>query len=398
MTQHDWLDRYQATLMNNFGMPKRVFVRGEGITLWDADGRSYTDMFSGIAVGGLGHAHPAITEAVSRQLGTLGHISNLFASPPQIELAERLATLATGGTANRNARVYFANSGTEANEAAFKITRLTGRTRLVAMEGSFHGRTMGALALTSTAQYREPFEPLPGEVTFVPYGDLDALAAAVDDQTAAVVLETIQGESGVTVPPDGFLHGARQITADHGALLWVDEVQTGIGRCGEWLTCVTDGGEPDLITLAKGLGNGVPIGACIALGPSAELLTPGSHGSTFAGNPISAAAGLAVLDVIEGEQLLARARAAGDYLVQAVLGMGHPQITGIRGRGLLRGIELANPIAAQAGEAMLDAGWIINAPRPGILRLAPPLIVSDSTIDEFCGVLGRILDQVSAHE
>ncbi|MGI5952397.1 MAG: acetylornithine transaminase [Brooklawnia sp.] len=398
MTQHDWLDRYQATLMNNFGMPKRVFVRGEGITLWDADGRAYTDMFSGIAVGGLGHAHPAIIEAVSRQLKTLGHISNLFASSPQIELAERLATLATGGAAGRKARVYFANSGTEANEAAFKITRLTGRTRLVAMEGSFHGRTMGALALTSTAQYREPFEPLPGEVTFVPYGDLDALAAAVDDQTAAVVLETIQGESGVTVPPDGFLQGARQITANHGALLWVDEVQTGIGRCGEWLTCVTDGGEPDLITLAKGLGNGVPIGACIALGPSAELLTPGSHGSTFAGNPISAAAGLAVLDVIEDEQLLGRARAAGDHLVQAVLGMGHPQITGIRGRGLLRGIELADPIAAQVGEAMLDAGWIINAPRPGILRLAPPLIITDSTIDEFCLVLGRTLDQVSTDE
>ncbi len=241
MPQQDWLARYGEAMMHNFGTPKRVFVRGEGFHLWDDDGVQYTDMFSGIAVGGLGQAHPAVIEAVTRQLGTLGHISNLYASQPQIELAERLDGLATGGDPAKKARVYFANSGTEANEAAFKITRLTGRTRLVAMEGSFHGRTMGALALTATAKYREPFEPLPGEVSFVPYGDLAALEAAVDDQTAAVIVETIQGENGVVTPPEGFLAGVRAITREHGALMWVDEVQTGIGRCGEWLTSVADG-------------------------------------------------------------------------------------------------------------------------------------------------------------
>lgn len=397
MTQTDWLARYQATMMNNFGVPKRVFVRGEGMRVWDADGNRYTDMFSGIAVGGLGHAHPEVTAAVTKQLGTLGHISNLFASEPQIELAERLAALATGSDPNRTARVYFANSGTEANEAAFKATRLTGRTKIVAMEGSFHGRTMGALALTSTLAYRQPFEPLPGEVSFVPYGDLAALRAAVDDQTAAVLLETIQGESGVVVAPDGFLAGARQLTREHGALLWVDEVQTGIGRCGEWLTSVTDGGEPDLITLAKGLGNGVPIGACIALGPSGELFTPGSHGSTFAGNPISAAAGLAVLDVIGSQDLLAQGRAAGEYLRAAVLGLGSSQIIGVRGRGLLLGIELASPIAAAVADELLALGWIVNAPRPTILRLAPPLLITNQIIDQFGAVLAQAIARVGGN-
>lgn len=392
MSQDAWLGRYQHAMMNNFGRPKRVFVRGEGARLWDADGKVYNDMFSGIAVGGLGHAHPAITRAVTEQLGTLGHISNLFASEPQIALAERLAALATGGDAGKLARVYFANSGTEANEAAFKLTRLTGRTKVVAMEGSFHGRTMGALALTSTAKYREPFEPLPGEVLFVPYGDTDALAAAVDDQTAAVILETIQGESGVVVPPEGFLTSAREITRAHGALLWVDEVQTGIGRCGEWLTSVADGADPDLITLAKGLGNGMPIGACIALGPAAELFTPGSHGSTFAGNPVAAAAGLAVLDVIASEGLLDRAVELGQYLRDAVLGLGHPTVTGVRGRGLLLGITLGAEVAPQVAEAMLEAGWIINAPRPGVLRLAPPLVIETGMIDEFVVALGAALD------
>lgn len=396
--QHDWVNRYDAIMMHNFGLPKRVFVRGEGVYLWDADGNKYTDMFSGIAVTGLGQAHPVVVSAVADQLATLGHTSNLFASPPQIALAERLAAIATGGDPAKAARVYLGNSGTEANEAAFKATRLTGRTKLVAMEGSFHGRTMGSLALTSTAKYREPFEPLPGDVTFVPFGDADALAAAVDDSTAAVVLETIQGESGVVVPPDGYLAQVRAVTRQHGALLWVDEVQTGIGRCGEWLTSVADGLEPDLITVAKGLGNGVPIGACLAIGPAGELFTPSSHGSTFGGNPVAAAAGLAVLDVIEADGLLERSRSMGEYLSAAVLGLGHRQVLGVRGRGLLRGIEIASEIAPQVADAILDAGWIINAPRPALLRLAPPLIVTTEVIDEFAAVLARTLDAVGGND
>lgn len=355
-------------------------------------------MFSGIAVTGLGQAHPAVVSAVADQLATLGHTSNLFASPPQIALAERLAALATGGDPAKAARVYLGNSGTEANEAGFKATRLTGRTKLVAMEGSFHGRTMGSLALTSTAKYREPFEPLPGDVTFVPFGDAEALAAAVDDSTAAVVLETIQGESGVVVPPDGYLAQVRAVTRQHGALLWVDEVQTGTGRCGEWLTSVADGLEPDLITVAKGLGNGVPIGACLAIGPAGELFTPSSHGSTFGGNLVAAAAGLAVLDVIEADGLLERSRSMGEYLSGAVLGLGHRQVLGVRGRGLLRGIEIASEIAPQVADAILDAGWIINAPRPALLRLAPPLIVTTEVIDEFAAVLARTLDAVGGND
>ncbi|GAA2178798.1 acetylornithine transaminase [Brooklawnia cerclae] len=390
--QAAWLARYEATMMHNF-TPTRVFVRGAGTQQWDADGKQYTDMFSGIAVGGLGHAHPAVVEAVSKQLATLGHISNLYASPPQIALAERLAGFATAASPGAVARVYFANSGTEANEAAFKATRLTGRTRIVAMDGAFHGRTMGALAVTSTAKYRVPFEPLPGEVVFVPYGDLDAVAAAVDDSTAAVVLETIQGENGVVVPPEGFLAGVREITSRHGALLWVDEVQTGMGRCGEWMTSVADGVTPDLITLAKGLGNGVPIGACIAVGPAGEFFTPGSHGSTFAGNPISAAAGLAVVDTIEREGLLMRARELGDHLSSVLTGLGHPLIDHVRGRGLLRGVELTADVAPAVADAMLDEGWIINAPRPSVLRLAPPLVITREELDAFAQALASVLNR-----
>lgn len=317
-----WLDRWDHALMPTFGTPARVFVKGAGADLWDADGKHYTDMFSGIAVGGLGHAHPRVTAAITQQLETLGHISNLFASEPQIQLAERLAAFATANDPTLQARVYLANSGAEANETAFKATRLTGRSKIVAMTGAFHGRTMGALAITHTQKYREPFEPLPGEVVFVEYGDADALAAAVDDDTAAIVLESIQGEAGVVVPPDGFLARAREIADEHGALLWVDEVQTGIGRCGQWLTSVADGVTPDLITVAKGLGNGFPVSACIATGKSSALFTPGSHGSTYAGNPVAAAAALAVLDTIAEEDLLARAREAGDRLKVGIEGGG----------------------------------------------------------------------------
>ncbi|HEY9468486.1 MAG TPA: aminotransferase class III-fold pyridoxal phosphate-dependent enzyme, partial [Propionibacteriaceae bacterium] len=277
------LDAYAESVMNTFGMPKRVFVRGEGCYLWDAEGRRYLDLLSGLAVNALGHAHPTVLSAVTGQIATLGHVSNFFATPPQVALAERLSSM----TGAKEARVFFTNSGTEANEAAFKITRMTGRSTIISTEGAFHGRSMGALALTHNPKYRLPFEPLPGEVIFVPYGDPEALASVVDETVAAVVLEPIQGENGVVLPPAGYLTKARQICDQHGALLWMDEVQTGMGRCGSWLVHTDEGVTADIVTVAKGLGNGFPVGACIATGQASRLLGPGSHGSTFGGNPVA---------------------------------------------------------------------------------------------------------------
>lgn len=387
--ENDLKSRYQAVMMNAFGPPRKVFVRGEGIHLWDAGGKRYVDLLAGIAVNSLGHGHPAVVEAVTSQLNTLGHISNFFASEAQIRLAERLAAAAGGG------KVFFANSGAEANEAAFKLTRLTGRTRLVAMEGSFHGRTMGALAVTHTAKYREPFEPLPGDVTFVPFGDVSALETAVDETVAAVVLEPIQGESGVIPAPDGYLAAARRITSRAGALLWADEVQTGIGRCGELLLSRALGVTADLITVAKGLGNGFPVGACIATGAAAELLTPGGHGSTFGGNPVAAAAGNAVLDVLE-DGLLAHVHRVGDWFAAAVTGLHHPDVAGVRGAGLLRGIVLNREVAPRVVELALSQGWVLNAPRPDVLRVAPPLIIREADLEPFVNALPGWLERTDA--
>lgn len=386
MTQTELIARYGAVMMNAFGAPKRVFERGDGIHLYDADGNRYTDLLSGLAVNALGHNHPGVTAAITGQLERLGHVSNFFASEQQIRLAERLAAF----TGAEHTRVFFTNSGTEANEAAVKLTRLTGRTKLVAMEGSFHGRTMGALALTHNPKYREPFEPLPGQVTFVPFGDVAALRSAVDDRTAAVVLETVQGENGVVPAPDGFLAAAREITRSHGALLWIDEVQTGLGRCGEYLAHRADGVVADLVTLAKGLGNGFPVGACLASGPAADLLQPGQHGTTFGGNPVAAAAGNAVLDALDGG-VLHNARATGRWLAAAVRDLGHPLISGVRGRGLLLGVMLTREVAAAVADAALDAGYIINAPRPSVLRLAPPLVSTPADLQGFIDALPVLL-------
>ncbi|HEY3408851.1 MAG TPA: acetylornithine transaminase [Propionicimonas sp.] len=390
-SQAELTERYGHALMNTFGAPKRVFVRGEGAYLWDADGGRYLDLLAGLAVNALGHAHPQVLGAISAQLSTLGHVSNFFATPTQIALAERLAGFATVNAPGLEARVFFTNSGTEANEAGFKITRRTGRTRLIAMEGAFHGRSLGALALTANPAYRKPFEPLPGDVTFVPYGDGEALAAVLDDTVAAVILEPIQGENGVVEPPTDFLRAARELTSAVGALLWIDEVQTGIGRCGAWLASAASGVTADVVTFAKGLGNGFPIGACVATGAAASLLGPGSHGTTFGGNPVAAAAGLAVIGIIERDGLLERATAAGDRLAAEILALQHPQVTAVRGRGLLRGIVLAAPIAPAVAEAALDAGFVINAPRPHVLRLAPPLIATDAQLDTFVAALPDLL-------
>jgi acetylornithine/N-succinyldiaminopimelate aminotransferase len=389
--QDSLLARYRGAVMNTFGTPSRVFVRGEGVYLWDADGNRYLDLLSGLAVNALGHAHPQVLGAISAQLSTLGHVSNFFATPTQIALAERLIGFVTANAPDTQARVFFTNSGTEANEAGFKIARMTGRRRIVSMEGAFHGRSLGALALTANPKYREPFEPLPGEVVFVPYGDAEALAAVVDDTVAAVIIEPIQGENGVVEAPDGFLVKAREITAAAGALLWIDEVQTGIGRCGDWLASASSGVTADVVTFAKGLGNGFPIGACVATGRAASLLTPGTHGTTFGGNPVAAAAGLAVLSIIERDGLLQRAAAAGEHLAGAVARLNHPQILAVRGRGLLRGIVLTSPIAAAVAQAALDAGFVINAPRPDVLRVAPPLIITDAQLDDFVAALPGLL-------
>ncbi len=382
-------ERYRSALMNTFGPPKLVLTRGEGCYVWDADGKEYVDLLGGIAVNALGHAHPSLVAAVTEQLQTLGHVSNFFASEPQIALAEKLLELVEP-VGPANGRVFFSNSGTEANEAAFKLTRRTGRTHLVAMEGSFHGRTLGALALTSKEAYRKPFEPLPGEVTFVPYGDAEALAAAVTDATAAIVIEPIQGEAGVVVAPEGFLAAARAIADEHGALLWFDEVQSGMGRTGHWLASAPSGLTPDVITLAKGLGGGFPIGATIGLGRAATLFEPGNHGTTFGGNPVACAAALAVIATIEDEGLLEHVTVLGQKLRDGLAA--DPRVSEVTGEGLLIGVVLVAAKAAEVAAAALQAGFIVNNATADRIRLAPPLVLSTDDAAAFLAAWPRILD------
>lgn len=380
-------DRWRAVMMDTYGTPALALVRGEGSTVWDEDGRAYTDFTGGIAVNALGHAHPALVSAVQEQVARLGHVSNLFVSEPAVALAERLLALL-----DRPGRVFFANSGAEAVEAAFKIARRTGRTHLVATQGGFHGRTMGALALTGQPPKRAPFLPLPGEVTHVPYGDAEALRAAVTEHTAAVVLEPLQGEAGVLPAPGGYLRAAREITRATGTLLVLDEVQTGIGRTGHWFAHQAEpGAEPDVITLAKGLGGGLPIGATIAFGDAADLLTPGQHGSTFGGNPVACAAGLAVLETIEKEGLLAHAERVGERLRLGIEALEHPLVREVRGAGLLLGVVLAEPVAARVQRAAQDAGFLVNAAGAGVVRLAPALTLPQERADALVAALPGIL-------
>ncbi|MFB8004378.1 acetylornithine transaminase [Nocardia sp. NPDC056000] len=392
MSTADIQQRWNTALMNNYGTPKVALVRGAGAVVYDADGKRYLDFLGGIAVNSLGHAHPAILSAVTQQLGTLGHVSNLYASEPAIELAERLLAHFGDG----HGRAFFCNSGTEANEAAFKMARLTGKTKIVAAEEAFHGRTMGALALTGQAAKRTPFEPMPAGVVHVPYGDAAALAAAVDSDTAAVFLEPIMGESGVVVPPSDYLAQARAITKEHGALLILDEVQTGIGRTGAFYAHQAAGIVPDVITLAKGLGGGLPIGAVLAQGPAAELLQPGLHGTTFGGNPVCAAAALAVLRTIDEEDLLSHVEKIGKVLVDGIDALGHPLVDHVRGAGLLIGIQLTEDVSAQVDEAARESGYLLNPAKPNVIRLAPPLILTETQADNFLSDLPGILDAAQA--
>ncbi|MCU1593401.1 MAG: acetylornithine aminotransferase [Frankiales bacterium] len=393
MTTQDWQSRWDEALMGNYGTPSIVLSRGAGATVWDVDGKEYVDLFAGLAVNVLGHAHPAVQEAVAKQLGTLGHVSNLAISEPVVLLAEKLKEI-TGFD-----RVLFTNSGAEANEAGLKLSR---RMRpgggWVACHNAFHGRTMGALAVTGQPGKRTAFEPLPGPVTFVPFGDAQALAAAVTDQTASIVLEPILGEAGVVVPAPGFLAAARAAADEHGALLHLDEVQGGIGRAGAWLShqVLEPGVQADLVTLAKGLGGGLPIGALLAKGDAAHALQKGDHGTTFGGNPVVAAAALAVIETLQKDGLLDRATVLGERLRKAIEALEHPLVSHVRGAGLWLGIVLTEPVAAGVELAAREAGFLVNAAAPEVVRLAPPLVVTQEQLDAFVRSLPRVMDHALA--
>jgi acetylornithine/N-succinyldiaminopimelate aminotransferase len=379
--------RWSAVMMGNYKTPPVALARGAGATVWDVDGAEYTDLLGGIATTILGHAHPAVVHAITAQAQLLGHVSNLAMHEPGVRLAERLLELA-----GRPGRVFLCNSGTEANEAAFKISRLTGRAEVVTALGSFHGRTMGSLALTGQPGKAAAFAPLPGGVQHVPYGEVDALTATVGEQTAMVLLEPMLGEGGVLPAPPGYLVAAARAAADAGALFALDEVQTGTGRTGHWFAHQAEGLQPDVVTLAKALGGGLPLGATLAFGAAADLMTAGSHGSTFGGNPIAAAAALAVLDTIRDEGLLERAKEIEHRFTSGIEALGHPGISGVRGQGALLGVVLTAPVAAALEAQLRAAGFLTNGVAADVLRLAPSLVVTDAQIDAFVTALPAALD------
>jgi acetylornithine aminotransferase len=397
-------ERYAAVMMPNYGQPEVALVGGKGCQLWDADGNEYLDLIAGIAVSAIGHGHPALVKAVTNQAVLLAHTSNLFLHEPEVELADRLlGLLGADGRPGAGGRVFFANSGTEANEAALKVVRRAQAKRgnperrvIVAAEHGFHGRTMGALALTGKASIREPFGPFGLEVRFVPYGDAAALAGAVTDDCAAVFLEPCQGEAGVVPPPDGYLRAAREACDASGALLVLDEIQSGIGRTGAWFAHQQDGVLPDVLTLAKGLGGGLPIGACIGLGECGTALDKGDHGSTFGGNPVACAAALAVLDTIEADGLLGHAVSLGAQLTADISAIGHPLLAGVRGRGLWLAFMLTEPVAGLVQSACQASGYLVNAVQPDAIRLAPPLILTSEQAAAFTAALPAILGKVAA--
>jgi acetylornithine/N-succinyldiaminopimelate aminotransferase len=388
--------RFAAVMMDNYGTPPLALARGAGSRVWDADGNRYLDLIAGIAVSALGHAHPAIVSAVTEQAGKLAHTSNLFVHEPGVLLAEKLLSLL-----HADARVFFCNSGTEANEAALKVVRRrqgSARPVIVAADQSFHGRTRGALAITGKESIRAPFGPFGLDVRWVPYGDAAALARAVDDQVAAVFLESTLGEGGVIPAPSGYLAAARQACDSAGALLVLDEIQSGIGRTGAWFAHQAEGVLPDVMTLAKGLGGGLPIGACVGFGDCGTALAAGDHGSTFGGNPVACAAALAVLSTIEADDLLSNVKAVGETLTAGISAVKHPLLSGVRGSGLWLGVVLAEPKAPAVNTAAREAGFLVNAVQPDAVRLAPPLILTQDEAAEFVTALPAILDRASEQE
>jgi acetylornithine aminotransferase len=385
MTNKKYLNRWNSSIQNNYGKPAITLVKGKGIVVTDADGKSYLDFLGGIATSILGHAHPAIVKAVSKQVSTLSHVSNFYAHPNAIELAEKLIVM----TGDKNAKVFFCQSGAEANEAALKLSRRTGKMRVVAAQGAFHGRTMGALSLTGQPSKREPFLPLIKGVKHVPYGDIDAIRKAVSKKTAMVIIEPIMGEAGVIVPPADYLQELRLLCDKNGALLVIDAVQTGMGRTGDWFGYEYSGITPDVITLAKGLGGGLPLGAMIALGKAADLFQPGDHGSTFGGNPVTTAAGLAAIRYIESKGILSKVEKQGAHLMQELALI--PGVKEVRGAGLLLGIELESLKASNVADAMRDAGVLVNAANATTIRIAPALIVSDAQINKFITIFRKVI-------
>jgi len=385
MSNANYLDRWSASVQNNYGKPSITLVKGKGVLVTDVDGKTYLDFLGGIATSILGHAHPAIVKSVSKQVSTLSHISNFYAHPNAIVLAEKLARM----TGEKNAKVFFCQSGAEANEAAFKLSRRSGKVRVVAAQGAFHGRTMGALALTGQPSKREPFLPLIKGVKHVPYGDIDAMRKAVSKKTAMVIIEPIMGEAGVIVPPQDYLQQLRYICDKNGALLVIDAVQTGMGRTGDWFGYEYSGITPDVITLAKGLGGGLPLGAMIALGKAADLFQPGDHGSTFGGNPVTTAAALSVISFIEENQILDKVQKQGNYLMQEIALI--PGVKEVRGAGLLIGIEFDSLKAPDIAAAMQTAGVLVNAANPTTIRIAPALIVSDAQINKFISIFKKVI-------
>lgn len=383
-------ERFEKSFMPNYGVPPVALARGEGSTVWDVDGKEYLDFIGGIAVSSLGHAHPALVEAVSKQVATLAHTSNLFLHEPEVLLAEKLLTLLKAP-----GQVFFANSGTEANEAAYKLAvkygKREGRSYFVAAENGFHGRTIGALSLTGKQSIRDQFGPFPVDVTFVPYGDADALREAVTGDCIAVFLEPTQGEAGVVPPPDGYFAAAREICDATGALLVADEIQSAIGRTGHWFAHQADGVTPDILTLAKGLGGGLPIGACIGFGDAGRLFAKGDHGSTFGGNPVSCAAALAVLDNLDLEHV----QKVAAQLRGGLESIEHPLLKGVRGRGLWLAAVLGEPVAAKVQTAAADAGFLVNAVQPDAIRLAPPLVVTDAEVQALVTAFPKILTEAA---
>ena len=385
MTNKAYLNRWDRSLQNNYGKPSITLVKGKGILVTDADGKTYMDFLGGIATNILGHAHPAIVKAVTRQISALSHVSNFYAHPNAIALAEKLTAM----TGDKSAKVFFCQSGAEANEAAFKLSRRTGKVRVVAAQGAFHGRTMGALSLTGQPSKREPFLPLVKGVKHVPFGDIDAMRKAISKKTSMVIIEPIMGEAGVIVPPADYLQDLRNLCDKNSALLVIDAVQTGMGRTGDWFGYEYSGITPDVITLAKGLGGGLPLGAMIALGNAAELFQPGDHGSTFGGNPVTTAAGLAAIEFIETRDILSRVQKQGEHLIQELALI--PGVKEVRGAGLLIGIELESLKASDVSDAMREAGVLVNAANSTTIRIAPALIVTDSQITKFISIFRKVI-------